>query len=107
MLSIAVSRGWGGLDYDLIGNIDADISFEPDFFSFFLRKFEERPRLGVAGTAFAENGAGYDYRFASLDHVSGQCQLFRRECLESIGGYFASIHGGIDVMAVLAARMKG
>ena len=96
-----------GLDYDLIGNVDADISFEPDFFSFLLRKFEERPRLGVAGTAFTEDGAGYDYRFASLDHVSGQCQLFRRECLESIGGYLASVHGGIDVMAVLAARMKG
>ena len=29
----------------------------------------------------------YDYRFVSIEHVSGACQLFRRACFEEIGGY--------------------
>src|SRR5215831_15341761 len=47
------------LEYDVIGNIDADITFEPDFLEFLLRKFAEIHTLGVAGTPFLEEG-GYD-----------------------------------------------
>jgi hypothetical protein len=39
--------------------------------------------------------------------VSGQCQLFRRECFEQIGGYIPNDAGGIDWMAVTTARMRG
>jgi hypothetical protein len=39
--------------------------------------------------------------------VSGACQLFRRECYETIGGYLPVKGGGIDVIAVLSARVKG
>ena len=49
----------------------------------------------------------YDYRFVSIEHVSGACQLFRRECFESIGGYTPVKGGGIDLIAVVTARMKG
>jgi poly-beta-1,6-N-acetyl-D-glucosamine synthase len=31
--------GLRGVDYDIIGNLDADISFEPDYFEFLLSKF--------------------------------------------------------------------
>lgn len=75
------------IDFDIIGNVDADISFEPNYFEFLLDKFESDPRLGVAGTPFVEDGRHYDYRFTSIEHVSGACQLFRRECYEEIGGY--------------------
>lgn len=37
-----------GLRYEIIGNLDADISFEKDHFEFLLGKFSENPRLGVA-----------------------------------------------------------
>src|SRR5262249_25021316 len=40
-------------------------------------------------------------------YVSGQCQVFRRECFEEIGGYFANKAGGIDWIAAKTARMKG
>jgi biofilm PGA synthesis N-glycosyltransferase PgaC len=40
-------------------------------------------------------------------HVSGQCQLFRRQCFDDIGGYLANRAGGIDWIAVTTARMKG
>ena len=95
------------LTYDIIGNLDADLSFEKDYFEFLLSKFVENPKLGVAGTPFVEDGKHYDFRFASTDHVSGACQLFRKKCFEEIGGYIPIKGGGIDWTAVTTARMKG
>lgn len=95
-------------EYAIIGNLDADISFEKDYFEFLLSKFNENGKLGVAGTPFVEESfKGYDFRFANIEHVSGACQLFRRECFESIGGYKPIRGGGIDWIAVTTARMKG
>ena len=97
------------LDYEVIGNLDSDVSLDPDHFEFLLKKFREDPRLGVAGTVFREE-SGYNSETDSLEgqlHVSGQCQLFRRECFASVGGYFANKAGGIDWIAVTTARMMG
>jgi len=95
------------LQYDVVGNLDADLTFGPDYFEFLLQRFAEDAKLGVAGTPFREGSFQYDYRFASTDHVSGACQLFRRECFESIGGYIPLKAGGIDLVAVTTARMHG
>ena len=96
-----------GLSYDAIGSLDADITFDPEYFEFLLGKLASDERLGLVGTPFDEGAGTYDYRFSSLDHVSGACQLFRRACFEEIGGYVPLKGGGIDVVAVLSARMKG
>jgi biofilm PGA synthesis N-glycosyltransferase PgaC len=96
-----------GLSYDLIASLDADITFQPDYFEYLLERFEENPRLGVGGTPFVEAGAHYDYRFTNIEHVSGACQVFRRECFADIGGYVPIKGGGIDWVAVSTARMKG
>jgi biofilm PGA synthesis N-glycosyltransferase PgaC len=95
------------LHYDIIGNLDADVSFEPDYFEFLMNRFAENPKLGVAGTAFREGNLSYDYDFVGIEHVSGMCQMFRRECFEAIGGYPPIKSGGIDLIAVLSARVKG
>jgi len=96
------------LPYDFICNMDADISFEPAFFEYLLKQFDRFPSLGIAGTDYIENGfhSSRD-SFISEFHVNGQCQLFRRECWEAIGGYTPIKGGGIDTVAVRAARMKG
>jgi len=97
------------LGFAIVGNLDADVSFDPDYMEFLLKQFDGDPTLGVAGTAFREDG-GYSSdqnSFEGQTHVSGQCQIFRRQCFEEIGGYIPNKAGGIDWMAVTTARMKG
>jgi hypothetical protein len=94
--------------FDVVGNLDADISFEPGYFAFLLDKFAAQPDLGVAGTPFVEGTAqAYNYRYTNIEHVSGACQLFRLECFAQIGGYTPIPGGGIDWVAVTSARMHG
>jgi biofilm PGA synthesis N-glycosyltransferase PgaC len=93
--------------YDVIGNLDADITLATDHFELLLEKFQQNSRLGVAGAPFRDGSQQYDYRFTSIEHVSGACQLFRRACFEEIGGYKPVELGGVDLIAVISARMKG
>lgn len=95
------------LNPNVIGNLDADVSIEPDHFQYLLSKFAENPDLGVGGSPFREGSQQYDYRFSNIENVWGGCQLFRRECYEAIGGYTPVKGGGIDHIAVVSARMKG
>ncbi len=96
------------LPFDIIGNLDADISFDPDHFEFLLGKFASDSTLGVAGTVFREEGYSSETdSFEGHKHVSGQCQIFRKECWRQIGGYIPHRAGGIDWMAVTTARMMG
>ena len=97
------------LRFEVIGNLDADLSFEPDYLEFLMRKFTEDAKLGVAGTPFTQEG-GYDSTkdsFEGDNYVAGPCQLFRYRCFQDIGGYVANRAGGVDWIAVMTARMKG
>ncbi len=96
------------LQYDVIANLDGDVSFDESYFSFLLEQMVEDPRLGLVGTAFRDpSGETYDYRFVSIEHVTGTCQVFRRQCFEDIGGYVPVKTGAVDSIAVITARMKG
>lgn len=95
--------------FDVLGNLDADTSFTPDYMEFLMQKFSADPKLGVAGTPFTQEG-GYDSTrdsFEGENFVAGPIQLFRRECFTEIGGYTASPAGGVDWIAVMTARLKG
>jgi poly-beta-1,6-N-acetyl-D-glucosamine synthase len=96
------------LPFEVLGNLDADVSFEPDYMAFLMQKFSEDPALGVAGTPFTEEG--YDSMkdsFEGENYVAGPCQLFRYRCFQEIGGYVPNRAGGVDWIAVMTARMKG
>ena len=98
-----------GVGFDVVGNLDADVSFGPDYMEFLLARFAENPKLGVAGTPFTQEG-GYDSTrdsFEGQNYVAGPFQLFRAECFQDIGGYVANHAGGVDWIAVMTARMKG
>ena len=96
------------LKFDVMASLDADISFDPEYFSFLLEKLAGDRTLGLVGTPFKDGPNGiYDYRFVNIEHVSGACQVFRRECYEQIGGYVPVKGGGVDFVAVTTARMRG
>ena len=101
-----------GVDCEFIGNLDADITVGPDYFEFLIDRMARAPRLGVAGTPFVEDEAaiathGFAPRSATWRHVSGACQMFRRSCLDEIGGYMPVKGGAVDWIAVTTARQKG
>jgi biofilm PGA synthesis N-glycosyltransferase PgaC len=109
--ALAFNAGYArvkGLPYDVIGSLDGDLSFDEEYFSFLLQKLVEDPGLGLVGTPFkGTSNQTYDFNIVGLDHVSGACQLFRRECFEEIGGYTPVKLGGVDYIALITARMKG
>jgi glycosyltransferase involved in cell wall biosynthesis len=108
----AVALGFervNSIQFEIMGNLDADVSFQPGYMEFLMRKFSEDTELGVAGTPFTQDG-NYDSSkdsFEGENYVAGPCQLFRRECFQEIGGYVPNRAGGVDWIAAMTARMKG
>ncbi len=108
----AINRGCKHLQneiYDYIGNVDADVSFELDYFGKILERFEQDPKLGIAGGYIFErrNGVFETRPMNSENSVAHAVQMFRRECFESIGGYTALPYGGPDWYIQVQARMQG
>jgi len=96
-------------DYDLIGHLDADISFDSDYFQRIIEKFNGNPRLGLAGGYIYEQSRGHfeSRRFNTGRSVGGAVQLFRRACYEAVGPLVPFVMGGEDAYAEVMARMKG
>jgi poly-beta-1,6-N-acetyl-D-glucosamine synthase len=107
----AFNQGWArvqGLDFHYVGNLDADISLDACYFEKLLAAAEADPALGLMGGMVLTNIAGrFVSQDVSLDSVAGAVQLFRRQCLQELGGYLCLPHGGIDSAAEITARMKG
>jgi len=97
-----------GVEFGFVGNLDADVSFGPDYFERLLEKFEANPGLGLAGGLIHERvGEKFEAQHLSPGSVAGAVQLFRRECFEAIGGYIPMRGGGIDAAAEIMSRMHG
>ena len=96
------------LQYDLIGNLDADVSFEPRYYEIMLEIFQDNPRLGLAGGEISEFYDGKEHAYnSSAWHISGAIQLFRRKAFEDIGGYQAIEKGCVDAIACIMIPMYG
>ncbi len=106
---------WAGIEelcnteYDFIGILDADVSFERNYYENVLKEFDRNPRLGIAGGITRErDGHGFRLQFGTTERcVPGPIQLFRRQCYEEIGGLRALRYGGEDTAAIEMARMRG
>jgi glycosyltransferase involved in cell wall biosynthesis len=97
-------------DSEFIGNLDADVSFGPNYFGDLLGRFESNPKLGLAGGIIQERDGWIQKppRGEILRSVPHAVQLFRRACLDALGGRYRVLrYGGPDTYAELAARMKG
>lgn len=97
------------LDYDFLGNLDADITLEPNYYKEISKKFASNPKLGIAGGYVYENYRGYfeSRPFNTTRSVAGAIQCFKRGCYEAIGGHTPVSAGGEDWFAEVMARMKG
>ncbi len=98
-----------GVEYDFIGNLDADITLDPNYFDELILHFQENSELGLAsGFVHEDYGTGFRSRwFNSVHNVPHAAQLVRRECYEQIGGYAALKYGGEDWYAQTCAKMNG
>jgi poly-beta-1,6-N-acetyl-D-glucosamine synthase len=97
------------VDFDFIGNLDADVTFEPSYFGVLLEKFALDPRLGLGGGFLWEKDGGV-FRPRKGNRtwsVANAVQLFRRECYEAVGGYTPVPYGSPDWHAEVSARMHG
>jgi glycosyltransferase involved in cell wall biosynthesis len=95
-------------DYQYIGNLDADISLEKNYYENVLQEFCKDSNLGIAGGMVSTCiGDKFVSQEVASDSVAGAVQLFRRQCFEQIGGYLALPQGGIDAAAEIMARMRG
>jgi len=109
---VALQQGmklFEGVEYEFIGNVDADVSLEPSYFEELINHFRQRPDLGLTG-GFLYESLGTAYRSLRTNDVRNVChaaQLVRRECYEAIGGYAVLKYGGEDWYAQTEARMKG
>lgn len=96
--------------YAFIGNLDADVTFEPSYFRLLLSKFAAFPQLGVGGGTIYERSDDGEFRSRPLNRltsVAHAVQLFRRECFEAIGARYEPLpYGGPDTYAETTARMK-
>lgn len=97
-----------GVPFDLIGNVDADVTFDPSFFETLVDEFAADPRLGVSGGTVVVRHLGRAEPQRNSDgNVPGAAQLFRRTCFEGVGGFVPLPLGGEDAAAQIAARASG
>lgn len=109
--AVAVNAGYeriASYPHEFVGVLDADISFEADYYEQVIARMREDPKLGIAGAVLTDLVEGRPVRQQTAPEwsVSGPIQMFRRECFVAIGGYLP-LRGGIDAAAEVMARMNG
>jgi len=105
----AVEAGLAALHHlpDIVVKVDADVSFEPEFFDHIVRAFQREIRLGiVSGSAYERNRRGvWKQRHGTGPGVWGAARAFRRECLEEILPLDARL--GWDGIDILKSDLRG
>ena len=71
---------------DVVLKLDADVSFDPDYFERLLHAFSENDRLGIAsGTCYEQNETGeWRATYTTRGHVRGATRAYRSECFRSV-----------------------
>ena len=94
-------------DYAFLGLLDADVSFQADYFEQILTRFAAAEKLGLAGGVVIDVGTPRDRLPRNRRDVPGAVQFFRRQCFESLGGLIAIPEGGWDALTCAVARLRG
>lgn len=97
-----------GMEFDFIGNLDADVTLSKNYYEDIFRTFQTNPKLGVAGGIILDCIGDKMYpQNISLNTVAGAIQVFRKKCFDQIGNYIPFKYGGEDAYLELMARMLG
>ena len=104
----ALHAGLDSLDIesDVLVNVDADVTMEPDYFERLLDEFTKNPSLGIAsGSAWEPTEGVWRQRFVTGGTVWGATRAYRWKCLQDVLP-LEERHGwdGIDQ---LKARARG
>lgn len=103
--NVGIERaGWR--EYGFVGKLDGDVEIPREWFATLIERFEADERLGLAGGRLVErDGDGWKVIPIPGHHVHGAVKLFRRECLEAIGGIPERL--AWDTIDETYARMRG
>jgi biofilm PGA synthesis N-glycosyltransferase PgaC len=97
-----------GLEWDIVGKLDADLVIDrDDYLEFLVAKFEQFPKLGIAsGVIYTLSNTGKkEYESPYRWHTQGQTKFYRRAALEAMGGL--KPFKGWDGIDNILARGKG
>jgi poly-beta-1,6-N-acetyl-D-glucosamine synthase len=93
-------------DWEFLVKLDADVSFEPDYFERLLAQFHTDSKLGIGGgTIYYEEQGERRFEVNPAFHVRGATKVYRRACWEAIEGLIAA--PGWDTIDELKANMLG
>lgn len=99
----------GELDivWDVVAKLDADMELTPQTLAELERRFEEDPRIGLAGpqTAALDASGSRNRERCPSAHVQGMTKFYRRECFEQI--FPLPMRLGWDTVDEVSARMHG
>jgi hypothetical protein len=91
---------------DVVVKLDADLSFEPDYFERLLGAFDSDPRLGIAsGICLERIGGEWRPLYGTRSHVWGAARAYRRFCLEQV--LPLEEHEGWDEIDAIKAQLRG
>ena len=94
-------------EFSHVGKLDADIELAPDYFQRLLDRFAVEADLGIVGGQLLEDhGRGWQPTGGPGHHVRGALKLYRRDCLEALGGGIEE-RLGWDTIDEVEARRRG
>lgn len=94
-------------NYEFIGLLDSDLSFQNDYFEKVLEAFEAKSELGIAGGKVVDPGENRSKNPDNMEEVPGAVQFFRRSCFESLKEIYIIPEGGWDTLTTVEARING
>lgn len=92
------------IEFDYLGNVDADVVFEKSYFEKLMEKFENDTKIGIAsGGLWIKKGPKTVH--LNLRYPDGGDVLYRRSCFEECGGYPSAV--ACDSVLNVKARLRG
>lgn len=96
-------------NWNYLGILDADVSFQNDYFRKLEQEFINTPSLGLCGGHIIElfDGKEIPQKISFEFSVAGAVQFFRKECWTQIGEFIPLPYGSEDAAAEIIAKSNG